>query len=525
MPRRQAAPAILDAVSDLRGQRDAYRIQGPVARGRSGDVLRAMASDGSTVALKVHHQAEDGWAEAERLAAIDHPGLVDLLDHGSTPDGRLWLALPWIDGRTLSHLLLDDGPVSQGEALDLVAQIADAVDAVHTAGLVHGDLSPNNVLVDDAGRAVLIDLGAARSVDEPSDRSARPVGGDTTGLEVEATPRYASPEVAAGQLPGPAADRYALGLVAYELLTGSFPYPEVATPIAMLGHHATTEPALPSEHRPDLPPVIDAALLWALAKDPDQRPTTGADLVDALRGLSAPPEPATRVREPAGVRFSHQGWGRFAAWLAIVPLIAVVAWLWTRFPLSGPEAPLSPEASIAASTDSPWPAGRAAGLACNLLDAPGFESEPVPDGFYGADPSNLVTRVPGAGVDGGAALRVGASGQFGLFGEIVPVTAGQEYVLSAWARRQGDPGTTAFFVDYLDAQYTEITAARTSLGPDQQLGGPSLDGTGGRTEVRSKAPADAAFAVPTFFKDGSPGSLLIDEVVFGPIAGCGDLTS
>ncbi|MEO1065627.1 MAG: hypothetical protein AAFZ07_29810, partial [Actinomycetota bacterium] len=100
-------------------------------------------------------------------------------------------------------------------------------------------------------------------------------------------------------------------------------------------------------------------------------------------------------------------------------------------------------AASGAPAPDPWAAGTAAGLPCNRLELPGFETAELGDTFYSGDPSNTTSLVPGAGVDGSAALRVGSSGAFGLYAEIVPLGESREHVFSAWIRRQGDPAPTS----------------------------------------------------------------------------------
>ncbi|MEM9710964.1 MAG: protein kinase [Actinomycetota bacterium] len=536
-------------------QIDGYRIEGHVARGRSGDVYRAATADGPPVALKVHDRADDGRREAERLALVDHPGVVRVEDHGELPGGGAWLALTWIDGRTLAHLLATEGPLSLDRTRGLVRQLADALDALHEAGLVHGDLSPRNVMVDLHDRVTLVDLGAAGQVAEGSavDVTTGAEVDVTTGAEVDTTPRYASPEVAAGRPATAASDRYALALITYEALTGSFPYPDVATPIAMLAHHASTEPVPPGEHRPQLPPAVDDLLLDALAKDPDERPSTGAELATALTGASLG---QVRPRRRRPTRWIAAGLAM--AGLAAAALVVAVASddgvgesiaepaATTASTVPGDVPPVdatapSTIASTVASTSAarattapvaepapttivapmpePWPAGTAAGLTCNRLEVPGFERAELPETFYSGDPSNTVAVAPGAGVDGSTALRIGSTGAFGIFAEIVPLGEEREHVFAAWIREQGEPAVTAFHVDYLDVDFEQITFGREAAMREPNLG----DADGRRVVVRTTAPAGAAFAIPSVFKDGSPGSLLIDEAVFGDASACPEL--
>ncbi|MEM9612354.1 MAG: serine/threonine-protein kinase [Actinomycetota bacterium] len=575
---------------ELCGDIDCYRIEDRVARGRSGHVFFGRSSTGAPVALKVHERPDDGWREVERLRRFEHASIIELLDSGQSPDGWVWLALPWVEGRTLAHLLADEAPLPLDRARWLIDQLADAVDELHRGGLVHGDLSPNNMLVDDDDRLRVIDLGASTGGDGAAVDA-------TTGIEVATTPRYAAPEVAEGRTAGPAADRYAVGLVAYEAVTGSSPFPEVATPIAMLAHHASTEPVAPTEHRPDLPAAVDATLLWALAKDPEARPATAMQFADAFAAddladavaLGAPPPLAVGAGPPVEPGFldggvdvaaldgdaepdpeAASGRTRFAvlgAALAAATLFAVVGIVLLGSGgggdggdetaateadgATGEAADQTDEAGGVDDGDSPgedaggdaeddaaptpldqltpaaavWPAGRAAGYSCNMLQAPGFEVAPLPNDFYGGDDDNTVAAVAGIGAGGSNALRVGGDDSYGFFAEIVTMGSHSEFVLSAWLGTEGEPFFTAVYVDYLDADFVLLTAVRDNLPDDNQAVPPADGGLATRVELRSAAPEGAVYAVPTFFKDGSDGALLVDEVVFGPAGTCPDLAS
>ena len=165
---------------------------------------------------------------------------------------------------------------------------------------------------------------------------------------------------------------------------------------------------------------------------------------------------------------------------------------------------------------------QAVGIACNLLDLAGFDQAPLPAGFYGGDSTNTAVLAPAIGVDGSGALQLGSDGAFGLFGEIVPIgqlmTAdeAQEFVFSAWLKLVDRPTQTGIYIDYLDADYQQLTFERDLLGATTIVG--SADGT--RVTVIAEAPIGAAYAVPTVFKDGSKGSMVVDEAVFAP-APCG----
>ncbi|MEM9040549.1 MAG: protein kinase, partial [Actinomycetota bacterium] len=563
-----------------------YRLDDQVARGRSGVVHRALAADGRAVAIKIHDRSDDGRREASRLAAVDHPGVVRLVGDGELDDGRVWIALEWIDGATLADLTAGAARVPDDRARRIVSQLAAALDALHDAGIVHGDVSPRNVIVGVDDVVTLVDLGASTIV------GAGSTVDETTGLEVDTTPRYAAPEVARGGSPTAASDRYALGLIAYELLTGRFPFPEVATPIAMLGHHASSEPIAPSEHRPELGRGVETTLLTALSKDPFDRPPRAAAFAAALSDRSVGADPAglpergrsSRRRAVVviaaaalalvgvfGVVTVPDGGRELAGDVGVGPTTEVTPTVPVSSASTTPTAtdppstvsastapaasdPPSTEPSItstssrppAASTPTPasttapattlpatadpqtpfvgrvddWPAGTAAALRCNLLEVPGFETSQLPDGFYGLDPTNTTTLAPESGVDGSNALRVGSTGAYGIFAEIVPLGPERRHVFSAWVRRVSGAEVTAFHVDYLDADFRQITFSREAAMAEPSVG----DDVGQRVTVFATAPAAALYAIPSILKDGSAGSLVVDEAVFGAADGCPDLT-
>lgn len=492
-------------MQDLVGERSSYRLRTLVARGRSGEVHCAEPSNSAEpVAVKIYESVSVAVVEVEALKAIDHPGVTALLDEGTSPTGQPWVALQWVEGRTLAHVLSTEGPLSVERSHRLIEQLASTIDAVHASGYVHGDLSPRNVMVDLQDHVTLVDFGSASAVAE-----VQPGQDVTMTTDVDTTPRYASPEIARGEPVGPASDRYAVALIAYEALTSTFPFPDVSTPIAMLAHHASTDPDPITEARPSLPASLDAVFAAALAKAPKERPALAMDLAAALVGRTGPsPRSAILSRRKSVLVVA-----------AVAVALAAGAWLSGLFDESERSSAL-PSSIIA--LDEPGPAGRAVGVACNLLEAPGFEGTQLPDGFYSQDPASAVAVAPGGGIAASTGLRVGQPNQFGLFGEVVPISqlldpdGGPEiFVFSAWLRLDGAPDKTGVYVDFLDDQFEQLTFRRDGLA-DTVVG----SAQGSRVMVQSVAPAGAAYAVPTVFKDGSSGSLLVDEAVFASISRC-----
>lgn len=307
-PAREA-PSRLAAGTLVDGR---YRVVRPLGRGGMGQVL--LAEDvylRRKVALKLisrerrsEHDRARLQDEAAALASIRHTHVASVYAFGFH-EGAPFFAMEHIEGRDL-HSLIDDAyrryhvPLPFHRALAILGHVADGLGAVHAAGIVHRDVKPSNVVIEErSGRAVLVDFGLAKptgSDDAPRD------GAGTDPSLVVGTPHYMAPECAAGAPATPASDLYSLGCLAYELLTGTPPF-EGATAVAvMLAHHGKEPPAL-SSRRPELAP-LDHVLLRALAKDPRERFTAAAAMANALSELrpaapQMPDSPAPGSSDPS----------------------------------------------------------------------------------------------------------------------------------------------------------------------------------------------------------------------------------
>lgn len=474
-----------------------YTVEAAVAHGRSGVVYRAISASGRRVALKIHDRPDAAADEAACLRSVHHERVINLEDDGCTETGGAWIALSWVEGQTLAYLFDTEAPLELERTRRIVEQIGDGLDALHAAGFVHGDLAPSNILVSGDDQVTIVDLATATRVGAAS----QPL--DTTvGVELETTPRYASPEVAKGERPAPASDIYALGLIAYEALTGTSPFAEVATPIAMLSHHASSVPEPLSEKRPDLPGDVEDALSIALSKSGSQRPSSASEF-SRLIAKNGPGNSGSRTSRARSAKVA----------LVCVGALVAVGLLVMSSRTSEPS--LTGEDAQLLATRLSVGAGDAAAATCNLVVGAGFDAGNVPEHYYSGDRANTTAAEPGAGVDASSALRVGANGAYGIFGEIVPIIAGEPLILSGWMRLQGEPQVTMMYVDYLDADFQKL-AAEVPNPSEDNVGTPD----GSRALVVSEPPAAAAYAVPTFFKDSSGGSLFVDEVVFGALDRC-----
>jgi tRNA A-37 threonylcarbamoyl transferase component Bud32 len=253
-----------------------------IARGGMGEIYRAKdAHLARTVAVKVlserfaDNEAIRGRFTREGLAAArlsKAPSTVTIFDVGEH-EGRPYIVMEYLAGGSLADRLTREGAQPLGRALAWLGQTAAALDFAHASGIVHRDVKPANLLLDDDDRVKVADFGVASAADLASFTEAGTVVG---------TAGYLAPEQARGETATPASDRYALAVVAFELLTGARPFErESSTAEAMAHVSAPIPPA--SAHNPQLPPEVDDVLARGLAKQPEHRFGSCADFVHALR--------------------------------------------------------------------------------------------------------------------------------------------------------------------------------------------------------------------------------------------------
>jgi serine/threonine-protein kinase len=283
-----------------------YRVVARLGSGGMADVYLAQDTLlGRQVALKLLHErfAEDQEfverfrREASSAAGLSHPNVVGVFDRGEW-NGTYYIAMEYLPGRSLKAVVREHGPLSPPDAIDIVVQILLATRFAHKRGVIHRDIKPHNVILDEEGRARVTDFGIARA--GASDMTM-------TG-SIMGTAQYLSPEQAQGHAVTETSDLYAVGVVLYELLTGSVPFEgESAVTIAL--KQVSVEPALPSERNPEVGPALDAVVMRALAKDPTARFASADEFISALQqarvGIaptlptnSAPPTAAALVVPP-----------------------------------------------------------------------------------------------------------------------------------------------------------------------------------------------------------------------------------
>ncbi|MGI5154778.1 protein kinase domain-containing protein [Microbispora sp. CA-102843] len=276
-----------------------YRLDVRLGAGGMGEVWRGEDTVlARTVAVKVllpGRLDDPGFAvrfqgEARAMATVNHPGVVDVYDYGVTEvpgDGSTaYLVMRFVDGEPLDRLLTRIGRIGAEPAMELIAQAASALQAVHERGIVHRDVKPGNLLVRSDGTLVLTDFGIARA-----DQGSRL----TDAGMVLGTAAYCAPEQAEGAPVTPAVDIYALGVVAYECLAGQRPFDGDSPVTIALKHIREEPPPLP----PDVPPAVRAIVERAMSKDPARRWPSATAMSQAARQSVLPPGSVAPDAAPA----------------------------------------------------------------------------------------------------------------------------------------------------------------------------------------------------------------------------------
>jgi len=359
-----------------------YELGSRIATGGMGEVWRGTDTVlNRSVAIKLlkAEYADDATfrsrfeIEARHAASLHHPGVAAVYDFGEAgPAGgstvhRPYLVMELVDGQPLSALLLPGQPLDPDVTKDLMAQAADAIGAAHTAGIVHRDVKPANLLVTPTGTVKITDFGIARA--------AEGMALTETG-QVMGTPQYLSPEQAQGLTATPASDVYSLGVVAFECLAGRRPFVADTAVATALAHLREPVPDLP----PDIPSDLAAVVRRAMSKAPDERFADGTAFAAALRdpssvpplvGAVPPPPPSTDATQvlagaapvaaaplttstPTAPPTSHTA-GHRGPWAWILLAVLIVAGIITVAVLAsgGDDDPTTPEPTKKSTPQDP----------------------------------------------------------------------------------------------------------------------------------------------------------------------------
>jgi serine/threonine protein kinase len=262
-----------------------YRLESVLGEGGMGLVFLAeREEDGTKVALKLlkrelsHDETyrKRFIHEARAASEVRHPHLVPVLEAGEA-DGRSYLAVAYVQGRTLEERIKEDGPLPVPDIARLGMEVAAGLDALHAQDLVHRDVKPSNIMLDQEGRASLTDFGLAKG---------RAYTVLTKPGQVMGTLDYLAPELIRGKPATPVSDIYALGCVVYECVAGQAPFAE-KTVFQVGVAHLEEEPPDPARGRSDVPDQFSWTILRAMEKDPAKRPPSGAAYGQMLRVASA----------------------------------------------------------------------------------------------------------------------------------------------------------------------------------------------------------------------------------------------
>jgi beta-lactam-binding protein with PASTA domain/predicted Ser/Thr protein kinase len=321
-----------------------YRIIRKLGSGGMANVYLAEDQElGRRVAIKIlndRHANDDQFVErfrreAKNAAGLSHPNIVSIYDRGEA-EGTYYIAMEFLDGRSLKELIVGRGPAPGHVAIDYARKILDALRFAHRNGIVHRDIKPHNVIVDAEGRVKVTDFGIARAGASQMTEVGSIIG----------TAQYLSPEQAKGAPVDQTSDLYSVGIVLYELLTGKVPF-SGDSPVEIAMKHISAIPEPPSSHRPDVPDDLDLIVLRALGKTPEERYPSAEemdkDLGRVAQGLAVSREteeaatqilsrsqltPATAIaappRPPAEVLYEYEEPRRgrpFWPWLLVLLLL------------------------------------------------------------------------------------------------------------------------------------------------------------------------------------------------------------
>jgi eukaryotic-like serine/threonine-protein kinase len=260
--------------------------------------------------------------DARAAASLSHPNIIDVYDVGED-DGTPFIVMELVRGQSLKEIIAADAPFHPDDVAELLEQIGGALDYAHARGYVHRDIKPGNILIDEHGRARLVDFGIAKGLADGDLTEA----GSSLG-----TVGYLSPEQAAGLMATPASDVYSVGVVAFEMLTGELPF-AAETPVGVAMRHVNDPAPRPSQIVPGLPPAVDSIILRALAKEPTRRWGSTGAFARALREWRKvdPAEPVARAPQVQAAAPPARGSLAPTIVIVILVLAALGALLWTGF--------------------------------------------------------------------------------------------------------------------------------------------------------------------------------------------------
>ncbi len=362
--------------------------------------------------------------EAQNAAALNHPAIVAVYDTGEaeTPNGPLpYIVMEYVEGVTLRDIVHNDGPMPSQRAIETIADACQALNFSHQHGIIHRDVKPANIMISKAGAVKVMDFGIARAIADAGNSV-------TQTAAVIGTAQYLSPEQARGEKVDARSDVYSLGCVLYEILTGEPPFVG-DSPVAVAYQHVREDPIPPSQRHPDISPELDAVVLKSLAKNPENRYQTAAEmradlirvhsgeapdapkvLTDAERtSLLAATGPSDRTppteqlpahRNAYGERDRGQSIGRWLIAVAVLAVLTVVVTIAINMIGGNARDVQVPDVSNQASAD-----------AVVALQNAGFKTRKLTKPDSKVQPDHVIDTEPGAGtsVDAGDEITINIS--------------------------------------------------------------------------------------------------------------------
>ncbi|MFL5895933.1 MAG: serine/threonine-protein kinase [Thermoleophilaceae bacterium] len=265
-----------------------YTIESELGEGGMGRVFKATAPDGEAVALKVVKSEMSGdeiflkrfKREADVARRIEHPNVVSVIETGDH-EGVPWAAQRFVSGGSLEERLDKQGTLDLHQVIAIANQVASGLDVIHENGLIHRDLKPGNILVDDHGTPFIADFGLAKDHQNEGTVLTRP--GQALG-----SMDYMAPEQIRGDEVGAPTDVYALACMLFELLTGQPPFADKVG-MRIMWAHLQDPPPHPSDVKPELPRPVGDAIVKGLEKEPADRPQTATELMRLVEEAAGPP--------------------------------------------------------------------------------------------------------------------------------------------------------------------------------------------------------------------------------------------
>lgn len=277
-----------------------YEVRGQIASGGMAEVFHArdmlLERD---VALKTLHTQfakdrsflERFRREAQAAASLNDPRIVSIFDYGPD-DGSYYIVMEYVEGRTLREVISEEGPLTPERAAEIAAEVCGALQIAHGKGIVHRDIKPANIAITGGGQTKVMDFGIARATANDDSKTMTQTG------VVIGTANYLSPEQAQGMAVDARSDIYSLGVVLYEMLTNEVPF-KADTAVAIAYKHVKEEPVPPSRLNGEVPPGLDAIVMKALAKNPDNRYQSASEMrFDIQRFLRGEKPVATPILPP-----------------------------------------------------------------------------------------------------------------------------------------------------------------------------------------------------------------------------------